>query len=60
MSSFTTEALPPDCDAIAEDFYHSSLAGGYSQADATHAYMVAFETCTYEDGGNSIYTTNIE
>ena len=60
MSSFTTEAPPTDCDAIAEDFYHSSLAGGYSQADATHAYMVAFETCTYENGGTSAFTANVE
>lgn len=46
-----------DCDALAEDWYSQTLAGGYSQADATRVYLMVHEDC-FMNGGDSAFTAN--
>lgn len=46
-----------DCDALAESWYNESLAGGYSQRDATRVYLMVHEDC-FLNGGDSEFTAN--
>ncbi|AWH73580.1 hypothetical protein DCS32_05265 [Dokdonia sp. Dokd-P16] len=59
MSSFTA-ADNGDCDGLAEWSYYSALYWGFSEEFATNAYADTFETCTYENGGTSAFTANVE
>ena len=46
-----------DCDAEAESWYNQTLAGGYSQRDATRVYLMVHEDC-FMNGGDSSFTAN--